>query len=87
MSLWSQTLERYLQEGAINYLSEWIDVESIIPCQDGLIIPEFQQWDTIINDINTYVNSVYPFNIKFTIKPFDEAITIPRHRALHKISH
>ena len=40
MLLWSRTIERYLQEEAIKYVSEWIHIEEIIPCQDGFVIPK-----------------------------------------------
>ena len=79
MSLWSQTIERYLQEEAIKYVSEWVHIEEILPCQDGFMIPKGWEWPIIIEDINNHVNSIYPYNIKFMIKPFDETINIPRH--------
>ena len=84
MSLWSQTIERYLQEEAIKYVSEWIHIEEIIPCQDGFMIPKGWEWSTIIEDINNHVNSIYPYNIKFMIKPFDEPLNIPRYPKLDK---
>ena len=77
MSLWSQTIERYLQEEAIKYVSEWVHIEEIIPCQDGFMIPKGWEWPSIIEDINNHVNSIYPYNIKFMIKPFDEPLNIP----------
>jgi len=85
MSLWSQTIERHLQEEAINYISDYIDLESIIPCQDGFLVPKeaIEDWEYITDDINNHVNSIYPFNIEFIIKPMDEGIPIPKHKKLN----
>jgi len=83
MSLWSQTLERLLQECAVEWLSSWYDIEGIVPCQDGLMLEKKNYYDGIIDDINLYVASIYPYGIKFMCKPFDESIEIPKHDELY----
>jgi hypothetical protein len=82
MSLWSQTIERYLQECAVEWLSNWYDIEGIIPCQDGLMIEKKHYYEGMVDDINAHVKSVYPYDIKFMAKALDEGISIPKHDTL-----
>ena len=83
MSLWSQTIERFLQECAIEFLAQWYPIESIIPCQDGLMLEKQYYYDGLIEDINTHVNSTYSYNTKFECKPLDNIIHIPKNKKLN----
>ena len=83
MSLWSQTIERFLQECAIEFLAQWYPIESIIPCQDGLMLEKQYYYDGLIEDINTHVNSKYSYNTKFECKPLDNIIHIPKNKKLN----
>jgi phage/plasmid-associated DNA primase len=73
MSLWCQTIERHIQEGVIKYIVEKcrLELEKIVPCQDGFMIKKEYEYPEIIDDINQFVAHKYGMNIKFAIKPFD----------------
>ena len=79
MGLWSQSVERFVQETAIMFLVKTrnIPLEQIIPCQDGFMILQQYNYPTIIQDIQKEVADKCALNIGFLIKPFDEAIDIP----------
>jgi len=79
MALWSQTVERMLQETAIKFLcdNKGFQIEKIVPCQDGFMILKELWYDNILSDIEKSIVDKYNINIKFLNKPFDEAIEIP----------
>lgn len=95
MSTWAQTIERKLQECAITYVTskdleteyEYPALESIIPCQDGFMMPIENYDDDICNRINEYVQTQLPYNIKFVKKEFDECIYIPKEKKLNDNVH
>lgn len=79
MALWSQTIERLLQETAIKWLcdNKGFQIEKIVPCQDGFMILKELWYDDILIDISKAIKDNYNINIDFLNKPFDEAIEIP----------
>ena len=79
MGLWSQSVERHIQETAIIYLvnSHNVPLETIIPCQDGFMILKEYNYPSLIEDIQNEVSEKCSLNIGWLIKPFDEAIDIP----------
>jgi phage/plasmid-associated DNA primase len=79
MGLWSQSLERLLQECAISYLvrNKHLDVEEIVPCQDGFMIRRKYWNDEWIEEINNEMVKEYNIPVKYKVKPFDEAYEIP----------
>jgi hypothetical protein len=79
MSLWSQSIERLLQETAIKYLvdAKGFKLEQIVPCQDGFMILKELWYDTLLEDIESVIVDKFGIAIKFLNKPFDEAIEIP----------
>lgn len=79
MALWSQTLERTLQESAIMYLveSKHIPLETIVPCQDGFMILKQYNYKTICEDIYEHLLSKIGIAVPFIEKLFDEAIDVP----------
>jgi phage/plasmid-associated DNA primase len=79
MSLWSQTIERKLQETAISYLVETkkFILEDVVPCQDGFMILKELWYDTLIQEIEKLSIETFFININYIQKPFDEAIEIP----------
>ena len=52
MALWSQTIERVIQETAISFLVETkhIPLQSIIPCQDGFMVPVEHHYAGMVAD-------------------------------------
>ena len=79
MSLWGQSLERLIQETSIKWLCDNMDfeLEDIVPCQDGFMILKNLYYEGIINDIENVILEKFNINIKYEVKPFDEAIDIP----------
>lgn len=79
MALWSQTIERLLQECAIKWLcdNKGFQIEKIVPCQDGFMILKELWYDDILKDIEKSIKDNYNIKINFLNKPFDEAIEIP----------
>jgi len=79
MGLWSQSVERRIQETAIIYLvnNHSVPLETIIPCQDGFMILKEYNYPSLIEDIQNEVSEKCSLNIGWLIKPFDEAIDIP----------
>ena len=83
IALWCQTIERFLQEEAIQHLSKEknIPLRDIVPCQDGFLIRKCHYSSDIVDIINKHVNEVYPYNTTFIEKPFDCAPVEPLPRA------
>jgi len=79
MALWSQSVERLLQETAIMFLVEKkkMKLEEIVPCQDGFMILKEYDYPELINDVNKIVKEKFNIGVPFIEKPFDEAIEIP----------
>lgn len=79
MALWSQTIERLLQETAIKWLidNKGFQIEKIVPCQDGFMILKELWYDDILIDVSKSIKDTFGVDIKFLNKPFDEAIEIP----------
>jgi len=81
MGLWSQSVERLLQETAIKFLVECKEfkLEHIVPCQDGFMILKELWYDDILLDCETVIKRNFGIGIKFLDKPFDEAIEIEEY--------
>ena len=79
MALWSQTIERLLQETSIKWLvdNKGFQIEKIIPCQDGFMILKELWYDNILTDVSKVIKDNFNIKIDFLNKPFDEAIEIP----------
>lgn len=79
MGLWSQSIERKLQETSISYLVEYMNfkIEEIIPSQDGFMILKKNYYEHIIQDIEKAVLDKYNINLQYKEKSFDERYEIP----------
>jgi len=79
MGLWSQTIERRMMEDSVYYLHENKNfvIEDVVPCQDGLMILKDLYYDDICKELEANLKEKYGFELKFVVKPFDEAIEIP----------
>ena len=79
MAMWSQSVERLLQETSISYLIEekHFKIEEIVPCQDGFMILKELWYDGILADIQNVIKTKFNISLKYIQKPFDEAIEIP----------
>ena len=79
MGLWSQSIERLLQECAISHLvnTKDLNIEEIVPCQDGFMVRKCYWNNDWIEEINNLMVSEYNIGVKFKVKPFDEAFEIP----------
>jgi hypothetical protein len=80
MSHFCNTIERCIQEGAIEYLvnnKSFIIFDDIVPCQDGLMIKKELWYDDILKEIQDVVFHKIGFNVEFLVKEFDEACEIP----------
>lgn len=81
MGLWGQTVERFIQEAAISYLvtNKGIALESIVSCQDGFMILADYYYDGLLSEIEGCVMDEFNMEMKFIVKPFDQAIDIPEY--------
>jgi phage/plasmid-associated DNA primase len=81
MSLWSQSVEKLIQETAILHLvnEKNFKLEHIVPCQDGFMILKERWYNGILEDIQKEVLNKTKINIIFLQKPFDEAVEIPTY--------
>jgi len=79
MGLWSQTIERRIMEDSVSYLHEkhGLTVEQIVPCQDGLMVLKDLAQEGFCAELQANIKRLYGFDMKFVVKPFDEAIEIP----------
>ena len=81
MGLWSQSIEKIIQEDCILYLvnKDIIRLEDTLPCQDGFMILKENDYDAICDELNAHIKDKYNVNISCIKKPFDEGIEIPEH--------
>ena len=79
MALWCQTIERRIMEECIIYLNNTHNfaIEDVVPCQDGFMIRKGLLYDTLISELEQHIATKFALNLKFIVKPFDEAIDIP----------
>jgi phage/plasmid-associated DNA primase len=79
MAMWSQSVERLLQETSISYLVEHkqFKIEDIVPCQDGFMILKELWYAEILTDIQMVLKTQFNISINYIQKPFDEALEIP----------
>lgn len=80
MGLWCQTIERFCQESAVSWLcvNKGFVINDIVPCQDGFMILKHLYYEGIIQDCKNAVMAKMGFEVDFLVKPFDEAIEIPK---------
>jgi phage/plasmid-associated DNA primase len=81
MGLWSQSIEKLVQETAISFLvnKKGFALEDIVPSQDGFMIFKELWYDGILDECGSAVKETYNLSIGFLDKPFDEAIEIPAY--------
>lgn len=79
MALWYQTIERHVQERMIIFLVEVkkMNLEDIVPCQDGFMILKDLYYEGIIEDCEIAILTGFNLNLTLKVKEFDEAIHIP----------
>lgn len=79
MAMFYQTIERYCQEACSSFLvnNKGFILKDIVPCQDGFMILKELYYPEICNDCVAVVKSRFGFDLKFTVKEFDEGYTIP----------
>lgn len=82
-STYSQTLERIIQEECVGYLVKNyrnVNLIDIVPSQDGMMLLKKQMnginLDILLQQFNELIKRKLNLDIKWTIKPFDEAIPI-----------
>ena len=80
LSLFYQTIERHIQEGMIEFLVDEknLNLDEIIPCQDGFMILKKYDYDGLIDDIQNVQLQKWGFVIPMEYKQFDEAIEISK---------
>ena len=81
MALWSQSVERLIQENCIQYLvdNKQMPLEEIVPCQDGFMILKKYKYDTLCQDLETLIKKNFNIHVEWSDKEFDEAIEIPSY--------
>lgn len=82
-STYTQTLERVIQEECVAHLVKNypnVKLIDIIPSQDGMMLLKRQvqgiDLNNLLNEFNQLVKRKFKMDIKWTIKPFDEAVPI-----------
>lgn len=82
-STYTQTLERLIQEECVAYLVKnysSVKLIDIIPSQDGMMLLKRQlegiNLELLLLQFNELIKKKFNLNIKWTIKPFDEAVPI-----------
>jgi hypothetical protein len=77
-ALYAQSVERLIQEKAVAWLvqNKGLQLEQVIPCQDGFMILEEYWYDGLTDDINEVIMTQLNIPIEFIVKPFDEAFEI-----------
>jgi hypothetical protein len=78
LSLWAQTKERLLIEAVIQFITDLrdIDIDDVMPCQDGFMIRKHQFYNGLCDDINKSIIDVLDMNFKFIVKPFDKVMSL-----------
>ena len=86
MGLWSQTCEKIIQESCISKICNRydIDIESIVPCQDGFMILKKDFKDEMIQCMDNHISETFDFDIKWAVKPFDEGIEWDNYDEIQK---
>jgi len=76
MGLWCQTIERLLQECAVQYLVDerGFDIEDIVPCQDGIMILKDLYQPSICTMLSNAIQQNYGLNVQWIQKPFDQVL-------------
>ena len=79
ISLWCQTIERYIQEKVISYLvaNKGFKLIDIVPCQDGFMILKELNYQGIIDECESVIKQAIGFDVYLIEKPFNEAMHIP----------
>lgn len=77
-SIWYQTIERNIQETLIKFLirEKNIQLNEVIPCQDGFMILKNYYYDNLIKDCEDEIKNLYGIQIKLKVKDFDQKIEI-----------
>lgn len=80
MGLFLQTLERGVQEACIEHLVDTyhIPLRDIVPSQDGFMLTKAHYREGIAEVVSTFCKEELRLQLDFVVKPFDEAIEIPR---------
>lgn len=78
MAMWSQTIERAIQECMIKHLVDagYSTLEDIVPCQDGFMMLAKDFKESHIEEIERVQQEKFGFVIPMQVKPFNEAIDI-----------
>jgi phage/plasmid-associated DNA primase len=81
MALWSQSVEKMIQEDCISYLinNHKIKIEDVVPSQDGFMILKEDNCPQLCSEINALIKDTYNIDVGWIEKPFDEGIEIPLH--------
>ena len=81
MALWSQSIEKIIQEECVSYLVDKniINIEDVVPCQDGFMMSKENHYPQLCEELNTLIKGKFNIDIGWTVKPFDEAIEIPSY--------
>ena len=81
MALWSQSVEKIIQEKCITYFLEKTDsdIEKVIPCQDGFMILKELYYPTLTDEMTEHIQNEMNITVNWIQKPFDEAIEIPSY--------
>jgi phage/plasmid-associated DNA primase len=82
-ALFAQTWERIIQEECVSYLIKnypSVKLIDIIPSQDGIMLLKNQtkniNFEDLFTNFTKLIQKKFKLNITWSIKPFDEAITI-----------
>ncbi len=83
MALWSQSVEKMIQEDCITYLvnKDKVRLEDVVPSQDGFMILKETDYPEIATELNQLIIDKWNINVGWIAKPFDEGIEIPELNA------
>jgi phage/plasmid-associated DNA primase len=86
LGLWSQTVERYVQETAIQWLvdNKRIPLDTIIPCQDGCMVLKEHFYEGITDDMSRAIFDKYGLSVRWSRKEFDEAKVIEPYEGISR---
>jgi hypothetical protein len=81
MALWSQSVEKMIQEDCITFLinKKSVKIEDVVPSQDGFMILKEDNYPELCDEINALIKDKYGIDVGWIEKPFDEGIEIPLH--------